>query len=41
MEQLNKTIIILAQGLVSALLTGSLVGALLGSAYSVFKWVAE
>lgn len=41
MKTITENIVIIAQGLATAVLTGAIVGLFFGSAWSVFQWVAE
>lgn len=40
MKEIAAAIGIVAQGIMTAIITGALVGAFFGSAWSVFQWVA-
>ena len=41
MKEIAITIGIVAQGIMTAIISGAIVGAFFGSAWSVFRWVAE
>ena len=41
MKEITTAIGIVAQSIMTAIITGAIVGAFFGSAWSVFQWVAE